>query len=147
MNWLVFWLAAVILLSIIEIFTFQLVAIWPAIGGIGGLLACTLGASVTVQFVVFIVISILLLILTRPMVKRILNNKQVRTNADRFIDRTAVVTEDISNPDSTGAAIISGITWIARSTYGHPIPKGAKVRIDRIEGSKLIVSKIDQTNI
>lgn len=141
MNWLLFWLYAVILLCVVEIFTFQLVAIWPAIGGVGALLASTFGAPPVLQFVVFIVISAVLLIATRPLVKRILKPRHERTNADRNIGRTAVVTEDIVNAESKGAAKISGVTWIARSSDGSFIAKDEIVRIDAIDGTKLIVSK------
>lgn len=141
MNWLLFWLLTVIFLCIVEIFTFQLVAVWPAIAGVGALLAASLGLPPVPQFVIFIVISAVLLMATRPMVKRILKFRRQSFNAGRNIGRTAVVTEDIVNSESRGAARISGVTWMALSSDGSFIAKDEIVRIDAIEGTKLIVSK------
>lgn len=140
-NEMVFWLVTVIVLAVIEIATMQLVAIWPAIGGVGALAAATFNLSMTMQFAIFIVVSAVLLALTRPMVRRFLNMKKVSTNADRYIGSVAVVTEEIDNMKATGAAVISGVTWTARSADTTVIHAGEQVRVEHIEGAKLIVSR------
>lgn len=140
---LIFWFVAVIVFAVVELVTFQLVAIWFAIGGVCGMAACSLGAPFWVQLLVFGTISLILLAATRPFVKRFLKVKHVHTNADRLIGKTAVVTQSINNLESRGAVTISGITWTARSDDGSAIDEGEKVRILRIEGVKLIVSRLD----
>lgn len=138
---MVFWLVAVVLLAIIEIVTFQLVAIWIAIAGVVALVADTLGCPIWIQFVIFIVVSAVLVILTRPICRKFLTVKRVNTNADRHIGKIAVVSEDIDNLAQTGRAEISGIPWMARSADNSVIKAGESVRVERIEGVKLIVSK------
>lgn len=140
---LIFWFVAVIIFAVIELVTFQLVAIWFAIGSVCSMAACSLGAPFWVQLLVFGVTSLLLLAVTRPFVKKFLKVKQVHTNADRLIGKTAVVTQSINNTESRGAVKISGVTWTARSDDGAPIDEGEKVQILRIEGVKLIVKRID----
>lgn len=139
-DMMVFWLVAVIVLAIIELATMQLVAIWIAAGGVCALVAQTLGCPVWVQFAVFIAVSAVLLIFTRPICRRFLTVKKVSTNADRLIGTVAVVSEDIDNLAQTGRAQISGVSWMARSASGEKISKGEKVRVERIEGVKLIVT-------
>lgn len=142
MNWLLFWLIAAVFFAVIELITLQLVSIWLAAGSVGALIALSFNASVPLQFLVFVIISGVLLIFTRPIVKRLTVKKVEATNADRLIGQVATVTEEISNHDAKGAVLISGVTWTARSVDNTVIPKGDKVKIERIEGVKLIVSKI-----
>lgn len=142
MNWLLFWLIAAVVFAVIELITLQLVSIWLAAGSVGALIALSFNASVPLQFLVFVIVSGVLLIFTRPIVKRLTVKKVEATNADRLIGQVATVTEEISNHDAKGAVLISGVTWTARSVDNTVIPKGDKVKIERIEGVKLIVSKI-----
>lgn len=139
-TWLIIWLAAVVVFAVVEIVTIQLVAIWFAVGAVCAMAACTLDAPLGVQFLVFGVVSLVLLLLTRPLVKRYIKVKAVRTNADRLIGKFAVVEQDICNLESRGAVKVSGVTWTARSEDGSDIKAGEKVEIREIKGSKLIVS-------
>jgi Membrane protein implicated in regulation of membrane protease activity len=142
---LIVWLIAVIVFAVAEIVTIQLVAIWFAVGAVCSMVACSFGAPFWVQLLVFGVVSLILLLLTRPLVKRFIKVKHERTNADRLIGRTALVTQRISNPESRGTVTISGVTWTARSADGAEIAEGEKAVIRQIEGSKLIVSKFAGT--
>jgi membrane protein implicated in regulation of membrane protease activity len=140
---MIFWLIAVVLFAIIEIVTFQLVAIWVAVGALLALVADTFSLPVWAQLVIFIAVSAVLLVLTRPICKKFLTAKKVSTNADRHIGTVAVVSEDIDNLAQTGRAVISGVPWMARSTDNSVIRAGESVRVERIEGVKLIVSKYE----
>lgn len=137
---MIFWLVLVIVFALIELATIQLVAIWLSVGGVFALLAASLDLPTPVQFVVFIVVSGVLLVLTRPLVRRFVRPKKVRTNADRNIGAVAKVTQDIDNTAGTGSASISGVPWTARSTDGSVIRAGEEVRVERIEGVRLIVT-------
>lgn len=140
-NNLLFWLIVVVVLVVIELATIQLVAIWPAIGGVFAMLAASFHQSLLVQFVLFLVISAVLLFFTRPLLRRFVRTPpKTFTNADRLIGQEAVVSEPIDNLEGKGAVIVSGITWSARSINGAPIDLGEKVKIERIEGVKLFVS-------
>lgn len=143
-TWLVIWLIAAILFAIFEIATIQLVAIWFAVGAVCSMVACSLGAPVWVQIFVFGVVSLILLLLTRPLVKKFLKVKHVKTNADRLIGKTAIVTQSICNLKAQGTVIFSGLTWTARSEDGTDIETGEKVEIKSIEGVKLIVASLNQ---
>jgi len=139
-TWLIIWLAAAVIFGIVELATVQLVSIWLAIGSVVAMIACTFGAPVWVQLLVFGAASALFLILTRPFVKKVIKIKPVSTNAHRMIGKTVVVTEKIGK-NSYGAVKFSGVTWTAKSESGEEIQTGENVIIKAIEGSKLIVSK------
>lgn len=135
----VIWVIALILFAIIEAATVQLVSVWFAVGALASLIADLLGASVTVQFVVFLVVSIICFIVTRPLVKKFSASKIQSTNADRCIGETAVVVEAIDNVNAKGQVKVNGNIWSARSETDEVIAEGEKVTVLKIEGVKLIV--------
>ena len=132
----ILWLAAVVVLLVIEIATLGLTTIWFA--GI----AAVAGAGRVVQFVLFLIVSLILLIFTRPIAMRYLNTNRTRTNAESLIGKEAVVTQTIENLKNQGQVIVGGIEWTARTDDNEKmIEKDTVVEIERIEGVKLIVKK------
>lgn len=61
------WIAAITIFIVLELLTPQLVCIWFAIGSIGALVAQKLGALEWVQFAVFAGVSLVMLVITRPL--------------------------------------------------------------------------------
>lgn len=137
------WLAAMIILLIIEAAAPGLVSIWFALGALAALISSVLGAPLWLQIVWFFLVSVVSLLLTRPLAKRYVNSRAVHTNADMAIGQDCVVTETIDNVRGTGAVSVGGKIWTARMTApdGHA-EKGAVLRAVRIEGVKLIVEEI-----
>ena len=124
MNWI--WLGAMIVFGILEAATAGLVSIWFVCGSVAAL---------------FLSVSAITLAATRPLVRK-MSAKAVPTNLDRAIGSAARVTEEIDNDAGTGAVYVDGKTWSARSSDGSPIPMGAKVVVDRMEGVKLFVTPV-----
>lgn len=136
------WLALVVIFSIAEGATAGLVSLWFVGGAVIAFFAALLGASVLVQFVIFILVSAVLLACLRPLARKRLSVKPEATNADRIIGRAAIVTERIDNLRETGAIKISGVEWTARSQDENPIPADTHVRILRIDGVKVYVEPL-----
>lgn len=135
----VVWLGAMILFLVVEGATVGLVSIWFAGGALAALIAAMVGGPLWIQFVLFLVVSAVLLMLLRPLVRRGLQPKTTATNADRLVGKAALVTEEIDNLRETGAVKLEGVVWTARSRTEEIIPVGATIRVCRIEGVKLIV--------
>ena len=138
-NMSIVWLVLMVLLLILEAATAGLTSIWFALGALAALIASFFGGALWLQLVWFFAVSLLTLWLTRPLALKYLNSRRVATNADRVIGAEAVVTEDIDNIAGSGAVHVDGHEWTARSGSGANIAKGAVVRVERIEGVKLIV--------
>ena len=137
------WLGFTVFFLILEGISVQLTSVWFAFGSIVAMfLAIFHVKSVSVQIIVFLAVSLVTLIATRPLTKKILSKKKQPTNADRNIGQIAVVTEEIENLKDKGAVKVNGVVWTAKNTADDLIPAGEKVRILRIEGVKLIVEKI-----
>ncbi len=134
------WGVAIVVFLVIEALTVGIAAIWFALGSICALIAALLGAPTWLQVAWFVVISVLTMVLTRPIVKKFVNGKKQATNADRVVGMKATVREDIDNLAARGSVLCDGKEWSARSTDGTKIPSGAVVKVCSIEGVKLIVS-------
>lgn len=134
------WAAVIIAAVVIEMMTTQLVCIWFAGGAVVGLIAHFLHAPLWLQVILAAAVTLILLIATRPFVRRFLEKQETPTNADRVIGQTAVVTEDIDNVLEKGRVSLLGNDWRARSADGAELAAGTCVTVERIEGVKLIVS-------
>lgn len=135
------WLIALAIFIIIEIATLGLTTIWFACGAAVAFLACLAGAGVPLQFVLFIIVSLASLFTVRPYVARKFTRERTKTNYSSLIGMEAKVTEQIDNFNETGAAVINGLEWTARTEDKSIIEAGAKVDIMDVQGVKLIVRK------
>ena len=137
LEWL--WIVVMILAVIVEISTTVLVSVWFAAGAFIAMLAAFLGASPTAQVLLFLLVSILALVVARPLARRYVDPHIVPTNADRLLGTEGKVTETIDNENASGAVYADGKTWTARSADGEVIPAGETVEIVSMESIKLIV--------
>ena len=133
------WLAALVFFLVIEGATAQLVSIWFVLGALAALIVNLLHGSMWLQIAAFVIVSVLALIFTRPVIRRLTKGHVSATNADRIIGTTCMVTETIDNIAGTGAVSAAGKIWTARSRDGEPIPEGTLVTVSAIEGVKAIV--------
>jgi membrane protein implicated in regulation of membrane protease activity len=134
-----FWLIGIIVFAVIEGLTVGLTSIWFAIGSVAAMIAAALGAGLPVQVVLFFAVSAVTLLFTRPLAKKYLSPKKTRTNADRVIGKTGIVTETIDNLKATGMVSIGGVLWTARSEGDEIFPVDTRVNVTRIEGVKVFV--------
>lgn len=138
----VLWGTVIVCGLILEVITEQFVSIWFALASLVSLPLAAIGAPRWSQWAVFFAVAAILLILTRPIVKR-LRRGVVRTNADLNIGQTAVVTEAVKNDISKGRATVGGVSWRAVSEDGSFFDEGEVVLIKNIDGAKLIVAKMN----
>ena len=136
----VIWLIALIVFAVGEAITVGLTSVWFAVGALGALIAAGFGAALWLQVVVFLALSGVTLLLVRPLAKKFLTPRYQATNADRVIGATALVTEEIDNLKGQGQVTVAGVVWTARADGDEVVPRGAKVRVLRIEGVKVIVT-------
>ena len=140
-NMAAVWLVVMILLLIVEAVVPGLISLWFAIGALAALLSAICGAQLWLQVTWFLLVSILTLVLTRPLAKKYINAKIQPTNADMMIGKECYVTKDIDNILGQGEVTVRGRVWTARSEADSvKIPAGSTASVVRIEGVKLIVS-------
>ena len=137
MNW-IFWLVLVILLSFVEIATVSLVSIWFVASGIVAMILSFFIEDTAIITTIFILLGIFLLVISRPIVNKLRSKDNEKTNLDRIIGETAIVTEDIKK-NVVGEVKVDGKRWSAVSK--EKCLKGDTVKVLKIDGVKLIVEK------
>lgn len=131
-----FWFILFIMLLLIEIVTVNLVSIWFALGSISALIATFFTDSLFIQVLVFVLVSIVTLLVTKPLIKKFRKVEVIPTNLDRVIGKKGVVIKKIS-PDEFGEVKVLGTVWTAVSD--SDIEVGSNVLVEKIDGVKLIV--------
>ena len=134
------WLGLMILFLVIESGTVTLVSIWFAGGALIALIVSLFTDIIWLQAVVFLAVSCLLLAMLRPLVRKFIKPKIIKTNVDSVIGTEGKVTQTIDNVAATGQVKLGAMYWTARSTTGEIIPEGTLIRVDRIEGVKVFVT-------
>ena len=135
------WLIIIVLLTILEVVTINLVSVWFIISGIISLFLSFVVDSFYIQFGIFVILGLLLMILTRPYLVKQLGKKKVKTNLDRVIGMEGIVTEEIAKL-KVGEVKVDGKKWSAISNEN--IKVGEEVIVEDISGVKLIVRKDDK---
>lgn len=142
------WLGLFILLLVIEIITVGLTTIWFAAGALAALAANVMGADLIIQIIIFLAVSVVLLIFTRPWAEKHLNRKRVRTNYEREIGKVIRITEKVDNLNQTGKSVVDGQEWTVRSKNDSEIfEAGALARVAAVSGVKLIVEKCEEETV
>ena len=137
------WLVAIIILGFIEAITEGIVSIWFVISGLLALIVSLFTDVFLIQFAIFVIVGIILMITTRSSVSKYLKVNPVRTNLDRVIGMKGIVTEDIKK-DKYGEVRVDGKRWTAYSKDEKVIKKDEFVEILNIDGNKLAVKKIKE---
>ncbi len=137
------WIGFAVLMAVCEALTTQLVSVWFVIGAVCAAFTTVFTPSVPIQSAVFLIVSLLALVITRPLVKK--HRKKVGavgTNADRLIGKNGVLLTDLQDSESVGQVKVEGEIWSAKSSDA-PLEKDTKIKVLSIEGVKMIVSVID----
>ena len=129
------------LLAIVEIISINLTTIWFVISGVLALFLSFIVDNFLIQFAVFVIIGIVLLITTKPYLERILKSRNIKTNLDRVEGMTGIVTEEITKK-SFGEVKVDGKLWTAYAD--KRIKVNAMVKILKIDGVKLKVEEVGE---
>ena len=136
------WLIITVVLSLIEIFTMGLVTIWFAAGAVVAFIMSLIGAPMWLQVTLFLAVSIVVLVLVRPIAMSHFNNRLKKTNIDAVIGRKLIAKTDIDNLHGMGKVDMDGSTWIAASSMDNVIiHQGEEVKVVEVQGVKLIVER------
>jgi len=138
----VIWLVLIILFVIAETLTFNFITIWGAIGALSAFITAYFTDNITIQIVVFFLITSIALILSRTFVKKVIKFEKEATNLDSVIGKIATVLKEVDS--DSGRVKVMGKDWAARSVDGNKIEEGSKVKVLEIKGVKLIVEECEK---
>lgn len=140
------WLVISAFFAVLEVVSTTFFLIWFAIGALAGSIIALLGFGIQLQIGTFLLLSVIMVIFTRPLVNRFVGPKtgEVKTNLEKLEGQTAIVIEEIDSALSKGLVKIGGNIWSAFSLSGKKISQGESVRVIKVEGVKLLVEKIEE---
>ncbi len=139
-TYVMMWIVILVVLVLVELLTMGLTTIWFAGGSLVACILALVGAPLWAQIVAALVVSIILLLTTRPIAVKYFNKDRVRTNAESLIGHIAIVMSEIDNLQNIGLVNVGGQEWSAKSSDDEvKIPAGTVVEILSISGVKLIV--------
>ncbi|MGP1432863.1 MAG: NfeD family protein [Catonella sp.] len=137
-----FWLMAFIILVVMEFLTMGLTTVWFAIGALAAFFASLFGATLWIQIILFLIISLVVLVVYRPLAVKYVNSRRTKTNIDDLIGKEAKVVERIDNVNQIGRVVLNGMDWSARTTIGGTIEVDTIVKVVDVQGVKLIVEPV-----
>ncbi len=144
-TWMIVWGIIFIGMVVLELCTMQLISVWFAAGALAGFIAAALDVSPLGQAMIFTAASILLLAVTKPILKKFKVGDKVPTNLDAEIGKTAVVIQEINEAKNTGRVRIGGVNWRARTRDGSVIAVDAVVKVMEIDGTTAYVEAVSKT--
>jgi len=138
MPWI--WLGIIIVLTLLELATVNLVTVWFIASAIISLILSLFIDSFMIQFSFFVILGVILLVTTRDHLVKLLSAKGEKTNLDRVVGMEAIVTEEISK-NKPGEVKVDGKRWTAISN--KKIKVDSIVKVLEIEGVKLRVEEVE----
>lgn len=139
MIWI--WLGIVIVLTLIEISTTSLVTIWFIASSLVSLVLSIFVDDFFIQFLVFVILGVILLLTTREHLVKFIGSRNEKTNLDRVVGMTGIVTEEIKK-NSSGEVKVDGKRWTAISN--KKIKVDSIVKVLEIDGVKLKVEEVSE---
>lgn len=136
------WVLIFVVTLIVELETSNLTTIWFCISSVVTIICGVLFANPYVQLIIFIALSLILVLATRPLTKKMMQKEIIKTNSDRLIGMVGIVSSAII-PNEIGEVKVDNSLWRAVNNDNLTFAVGEKVLIDAIVGIKLVVSKID----
>ena len=137
------WLAIFVITIAMEAMTQDIVSIWFTVGSFASLCISYL-APWWVELIVFVVISTVCLLLTRPLVKKLMRSQIRKTNSDDLIGQRVKLLSDVTKFDMGTVKINSVIYNVIVTEEEKEIKKDTVVEIVSIKGNKLIVRKVEE---
>ena len=136
------WLAILILSTVLELVSLQMVSIWFTFSSVVAVILDLCGVTIWVQILVFCALALVLLVsLRRFSLKYLLKGDKTKTNVDSMLNNSYKLLESIDD-EKAGSIKVNGVVWTATST--EKIEAGEKVVVTKIDGNKLIVKKLEE---
>ncbi|NLC93123.1 MAG: NfeD family protein [Treponema sp.] len=137
-----FWLTILIICVIIEAFSFMLTTIWAAIAALPMIFIAKTNLPFKWQLLIFVILTVLLLIFTRPFAIKKLKIGKNKTNIDALINQDVLVTKEVTEFEKGEGKTQNGVIWTVKSKDNASIKEGTKCKIVAVEGNTLIINNL-----
>lgn len=133
------WIFIAIVFVILELITATFFLVWFGVGSVVAAILNYLGFDIYVQFAGFVIVSFVLVLLTRRFADRITPESSKKTTAERLIGKNAKVLRQID--ENTFVVSVNGEEWSAHTN--DEVNLDDTVKVVGINSIILIIEKID----
>jgi len=140
------WMALAAAFVVGEMFTAGFFLLWFGAGAAAAGVLALLNVSFPWQLAAFVLVSGILLAVSRRFAERFSRQQPPGIGADRFIGLRGLVLEEIDSVKNSGRVRLQKEEWRADSETEETIPVGARVEVVRMDGTHLVVKRVPEEN-
>lgn len=142
MEMAIAWIIVGVVVIILDVITSSFLFVWFSVGAFAALIASLLGASLGMQIIIFLAVSIATISIGYPWARKKFKSSVTRLPLmeENYIGRILKAEEDI---EDRGKAKLGGVYW-AVINKGSTIKKGENFKIVKFEGNKLLIEKEEE---
>jgi len=143
----ILWLIIAAAFIAVEVLTPGFFLLWFGVGALVASIMALFGVgSVTLQMIVFLIVSVVLVIASRTIFEKFftrqLDHNRLRSGVETMIGQVGTVVEPSRGALNEGAVKVYGSVWTAFPTEGErPLREGESVAVERIEGNTIYVRR------
>ena len=139
-----FWLSLMVIFVVIEAFTMALTTVWAALASIPMIFISRTGLPFRWQFLIFVVLTIVLIVFTRPFAVKKLKLGQDKMNVSSMLGQEVLVVSAIQAFKKGEAKAKNGTIWTVSSEGSSEIPENTVCIVTEVQGNTLTIKpKID----
>ena len=143
-NLMWFWLAVMVVCIVIEAVTFALTTVWGAIAALVMIFVSRTNMPLRWQLVLFLVMTIVLVLTTRPFAVKKLKLGKDKTNVNSMEGQEVLVIKKITKFEKGEVKAKNGVIWSAKNVDEQDeseISEGAVCIIEKVDGNTLSVKR------
>ena len=140
------WIIVAGVFFIAEIFTTGFLVFWFGLGALIVSFLSFIIPDIIIQTIIFLILSVIFIISTRPLVNKFLKTKNVQTNVFSEVGKHGIVIQELDSKKNQGQIKVKGEVWSAEELNGKNVPVDTEVVIVKIDGVKAIVSVVQSSN-
>ncbi|MBB6630290.1 NfeD family protein [Clostridium algidicarnis] len=140
---IIMWLIIASVALVVDLLTSSLLFVWFTVGGMVAILAAVIGLSLSVQFILFLAVSLLLIFTVYPIIKDKMKKTKVLNSLDsEFIGKEFISEKEIEREIESHVKI-KGIYWTVKNIGSRDIGKDEKFKVESMDGNKVLIKSID----
>ena len=139
-SWI--WLGLLVSFIIIEACTMSLTTIWAAIASLPMIFIARAGCPLQWQLLIFVVLTLVLILFTRPLVMKKLKLDKNKTNVNSLIGQEVLIIRPVTQFEKGEAKAKNSVIWSCQSKDGSEIKAESICQITAVEGNTITVEVI-----
>lgn len=138
-SWI--WLGILVLCIVIEAATMSLTTIWGAISSVPMIFIAKTSLPFQWQILIFALLTVVLIIFTRPFAIKKLKNGKEKTNVNTMVGEEVLVTKVVKQFEKGEVKAKNGVIWSAQAKDNKTISEDKICVITSVEGNTLIIEE------